>query len=682
MGLLATILKANTGVPVSYTLGLPSGGGLSAGGRPEDYLKAYGEIGWLFACVSRIAFSVGEAEWTLHRKVKGGLEKLDTHPLLRLLKDANPFMTGQEMMEYTQMWLDLVGDAFWVLNRTPRGLPVEVWPVPPNRMRVVPSRGKFISGYIYKWAQEEVPFKPEEVVHFKYPNPASLYRGMGPVQALAVDLDSENYAAKYNRNFFQNSARPDVVLQVKEGLTTPQFEQLVERWKAGHRGVDRAHRIAVLDGGMEYKQISLSQKDMDFQALRKANRDLILAAYGMPLTILGIAENVNRANAESGEYTYARWTVLPRLKRLGNKLNETLVPMFGSDLALLAADPTPENREQARLDAESGVKAGYMMLDEARQLMKLDALRDGQGAVLVQPLTSVQVPVDGAKARGGTPVRPFRVEDIISVAHYELPTGKAAFTEEQKDALGKLFVKRLNPRERKFKGFMMGHFREQEAALIKVLEAQEPMGRARKEGMVGHKDLVGDVFDGEEWAAKLRKEGKPLVTAILVDAAGDAIADYGLGIDFDPANPRVTRWIGERLKTFSTAVTDTTKEAITAQLREAEAAGEGIPDMVKRVRGYYDGNADYRAERVARTEVVGASNKGSLEAYRQGGLKRKEWLATEDDRTRPAHAEASGQVRDLDEPFTVGGESVMHPGEGSPENVVNCRCTIIPVVGR
>jgi SPP1 gp7 family putative phage head morphogenesis protein len=93
--------------------------------------------------------------------------------------------------------------------------------------------------------------------------------------------------------------------------------------------------------------------------------------------------------------------------------------------------------------------------------------------------------------------------------------------------------------------------------------------------------------------------------------------------------------------------------------------------------------SDARAERIARTEVIGSLNEGKLAGYRDTGLVRmKEWLATQDDRTRDAHLDADGEIVPIDEPFTKTGEALMFPGDpsGSPGNIINCRCTVLPVV--
>jgi SPP1 gp7 family putative phage head morphogenesis protein len=97
---------------------------------------------------------------------------------------------------------------------------------------------------------------------------------------------------------------------------------------------------------------------------------------------------------------------------------------------------------------------------------------------------------------------------------------------------------------------------------------------------------------------------------------------------------------------------------------------------------YEDRLPAYRTENIARTESMRASSAGSQELYNEWGVERKEWLATADDRTRPEHTEANGQVVGINEPFDVGGEQLMYPGDpdGSPENTCQCRCTLLPVM--
>lgn len=143
-----------------------------------------------------------------------------------------------------------------------------------------------------------------------------------------------------------------------------------------------------------------------------------------------------------------------------------------------------------------------------------------------------------------------------------------------------------------------------------------------------------------------------------------------------------TQTIAYLLNLSATRVTQidaTTLEALRKALAAGVAAGEGMPQLAKRIDQLYLADIiPNRSKTIAQTEVVAASNWASDQAAQQSGLElERVYLATEDTKTRPAHADADGQVVPMGQPFEVGGEPLMYPGdpEGSAGNVINCRCT-------
>ncbi len=130
------------------------------------------------------------------------------------------------------------------------------------------------------------------------------------------------------------------------------------------------------------------------------------------------------------------------------------------------------------------------------------------------------------------------------------------------------------------------------------------------------------------------------------------------------------------------AINDTTKLFIRALLSEAKESGWNPKTAAREMRRRWGDVSRERAERIARTEMIGAANRGSQigaeEVSRDTGLQmRKVWIATRDTRTRDTHAAADGDAVGLNEPFIVGGYELMHPGDQSApaSEVVNCRCT-------
>lgn len=361
----------------------PPGSGLflgaeSAGsGGQLAQLQAMGNTSWLYAVVSRIAQAVAASEWRLYRVGPNKKRtRIARHPLLDLFNSCNPFYTREELLESSQQHLELAGEAWWLILRNGAGQPVELWTVRPDRMAPIPHPQQFIAGYVYSIGQERIPLAKEDVVFIRMPNPLDPYRGAGPVQSLLCDLDSESYAARWTRNFFKNSAEPGGIIEYDQELSDSEFERLVSRWQAQHRGVANAHRVAILERGT-WKDRKYSFRDMMFPDLRKLNRDIILGAFGMPKSILGITDDVNLANSQAGEVMFGRWVVRPRLQRIRAAINERLCPLFGPDLEFDFVDPTPDNRELALAEADRGYRSGLLTRNEARRRLNEPTVAGG-----------------------------------------------------------------------------------------------------------------------------------------------------------------------------------------------------------------------------------------------------------------------------------------------------------------
>lgn len=142
----------------------------------------------------------------------------------------------------------------------------------------------------------------------------------------------------------------------------------------------------------------------------------------------------------------------------------------------------------------------------------------------------------------------------------------------------------------------------------------------------------------------------------------------------------ITAWVAENTGARIVGITQTTQQIVQKVIQQAFDEGLSIAQSQRLIRSKFALMTAMRAERIARTEIVSASNLGSLEGARATGLLlKKSWLATRDDRTRDDHADADGQQVGLNENFTVGGELMKYPGDmdASAGNVINCRCALI-----
>ena len=374
--LIGSIVNKTATVPVPY-VGRGGGGrgfGLSLFSRndAEQQLRAMGSVGTLFSIVHRTSNATSQVNWRLWRKAESGKKEdrveVTSHAALVVWNKPNRFFTRQEFVETEQQHVDLTGEGWWVVGRDQRmkSLPVELWPVRPDRMTPVTSPTEYLVGYIYRSPDgEEVPLELQDVIQLRMPNPEDPYRGMGAVQSVLTELDAVRYSAEWNRNFFANSAEPGGIIEVTERLGDDEFQEMVDRWREQHQGVANAHRVAILEQG-KWIDRKYTQRDMQFVELRHVSRDVIRESFGIPAFALGDVVDVNRASADASKAWFAEMLTVPRLERFKGALNNDFLPLFGATAEGLEFDydsPVPANAEQENADRDSKVKAVVDMIN-------------------------------------------------------------------------------------------------------------------------------------------------------------------------------------------------------------------------------------------------------------------------------------------------------------------------------
>lgn len=357
-------------------------------------LGAMGGNGTLFSIVTRLATSTAKADWDLCRTPLPGAdpnapeEEVLIHPAIDLWNRPNEFYTGQSFVETFEQHIDLVGETWWVVayDEVFTQIPLEMWPVRPDRMQPVTDPYEYIVGYMYTAPDgEQVPLEKREVIFIRTPNPVDPYRGMGPVQSILVDLESARFSAEWNRNFFLNGAEPGGVIEAPEGLSDREFNKLKKQWDERHRGVGNAHKVAILEKA-QWKDRQFNQKDMQFAELRNVGREVIREAYGMHPQFVGAGDvGHSRAEAEAAEVIYARWYVEPRLDRIKDALNQQFLKIFGGigqGVYWKYCSPVP-NDEAAQDTSRTAKATAYKTLvdagvhpDDAATVAGLPAMRE------------------------------------------------------------------------------------------------------------------------------------------------------------------------------------------------------------------------------------------------------------------------------------------------------------------
>lgn len=342
---------------------------------PRDY-AAFAREGFMgnaivYRCVRMTAETAASVPLLLYR----GEEEIPVHPLLDLINRPNPIQVGPEFLEALFGHLLVAGNSY-VEAVAIDGEVRELHPLRPDRMKIVPSADGWpeafeytVAGRTVRLAGEDVP-GVRSILHMKLFHAANDHYGMSPLEAAATAIDLHNTAARWNKALLDNSARPSgaLVYTARDGnLTAEQYERLKAELEQGFQGAVNAGRPLLLEGGLDWKSMSLSPKDMDFLESKNAAAREIALALGVPPMLLGIPGDNTYANMAEATRGYWRQTVIPLVGRTSKALSRWLSPAWGSDLELRpdfdAVEALSSEREAlwARLD-----KSTFLTLNEKR----------------------------------------------------------------------------------------------------------------------------------------------------------------------------------------------------------------------------------------------------------------------------------------------------------------------------
>jgi HK97 family phage portal protein len=301
----------------------------------------------------------------------------DRHPVLNVLGSVNPYMNGFELTVLRMLYLQMTGNCYLHPVIDPLlGRPGELWLMPSQWTQIIPSRETFIEGYTYgQQLADRRFFAPDEVIHWKLPNLTDLHYGKGCLEAVWSALGLHESKRIMDQARFDNHARPDYLMVVKQGASGDALERFEKQIDAKLRGAERTGRFITVTGDVQAVPLNLPP-----DVIGDPDRVIeeIASAFGVPITKL-LAGDPNRASAHTADAAWMRDTILPYCRLDEEKLNEKLLPLFGlEDDAVLAYDnPVPEDRKFTVQRHVQYVGAGIMTRDEARAELGLAPNGDG-----------------------------------------------------------------------------------------------------------------------------------------------------------------------------------------------------------------------------------------------------------------------------------------------------------------
>jgi len=366
---------------------------------PRDY-QAFAREGYMGnAIVYRSVRMIVEAAASIPLLLYEGDDEIGEHPLLDLIGRPSPAHAGADFLEAWYGFLLVAGNAY-VEAVAAGGRLRELHVLRPDRMKVVPGADGWPEAYEYTAGGATVRFEEEPapgvrpILHVRLFHPANDHYGMSPIEAAASAIDLHNTAARWNKALLDNSARPSGALVYSAGegrMTGEQFQRLKLELEQGFQGAKQAGRPLLLEGGLDWKPLGLSPKDMDFVEAKNAAAREIALALGVPPMLLGIPGDNTYSNYQEATRNFWRQSVLPLVNRTAQALSAWLGPAFGAlpearkqNLAL-----KPDLDQVEALSAEREAlwarveRASFLTVDEKRAAVGYGVLEDASQIGLV-----------------------------------------------------------------------------------------------------------------------------------------------------------------------------------------------------------------------------------------------------------------------------------------------------------
>ena len=365
--------------------------GRTTSGKPVNERTAM-QTTAVYACVRILAEAVASLPLHVYEyQDDGGKKLVHDHPLYYLLHDEpNPEMTSFVFRETLMSHLLIWGNAYAQIIRDGAGRVLGLYPLLPDKMEVQrDDKGNIY--YVYSRNSDENPtfkeygnikLKAEDVLHIPGLGFDGLI-GYSPIamakNAVGMTLACEEYGA----SFFANGANPGGVLEHPGVLKDP--SKVRESWNSVYRGVNNAHKIAVLEEGMKYQQIGIPPEEAQFLETRKFQINEIARLYRIPPHMVGDLDKSSFSNIEQQSLEFVKYTLYPWVIRWEQSLQRSLLlpGEKGKYFIKLNVDGLLRGDYQSRMNGYAvGRQNGWFSANDIREMENMNPIPDEEGGNL------------------------------------------------------------------------------------------------------------------------------------------------------------------------------------------------------------------------------------------------------------------------------------------------------------
>lgn len=607
--------------------------------------------------------------------------------------------------------------------------------LPPQHTSPIPHPRNFVSGFeVLLPTGQKVIVPKDDVIWIRRPHPLDPYLSLTPMESAGIAIEIENLSKLYNRNFLLNDGRPGGLLVLRSEIDDDDKDELRSRFRGN---INRAGSITVIssDDGADYIDTSASPRDASYVEMRQLQKEEILAAFGVPESVIGNASGRTFSNAAEETRVFWLETMMPHLEQVARALDELdeqlYVDFETSNIPILII----AKQERERYSMEE-FQSGLISMNEYREKTGRKTVEsDIADSLLVSPnlapVANTEKPFDpsqvqpvdmtqgqpgapgaGGQQPGGPPGMPMLGEpgamgeptpnaqtdntnqiapgaspgaDIESIA----PVASGApgqltaqhgefFTKTENQALDEWDIKAEQTADRwtEILDRTLERYIERQQRVV----LEKALGAKTRRLMSSRTLATDDVFDADVWNRQLMDDLKPVYRAIVSDAAEQSFTKAEQPQEID--EEEVKQYVDEQIQRTQ-KVNETTKEEIASALLVAMALSSNSDEerqgILKAALGAIFANLLGKRRRlIAEHESQTAFNAGVFLAGKQLSAVNKTWVTRRDQRVRNEHRALHGKTVGLNEGFMSDGAVLRFPGDplAPPSLTINCRCRL------
>ncbi|WP_234373992.1 phage portal protein [Streptomyces scabiei] len=623
-----------------------------------------------FAGVRVIAEDLGLLPFFLYERMARGKRRATDHPLYPLLHDApNPMMGAMAFKEALQGHAITWGRGVaYVVTHERTGVIEELWPLRPDRLRV--KTRQMGNGKVARWIQYR------DDVNGIYANLAPgeylCINGLGDdgltgysvvelaANSIGLGLATEHYGAKV----FSNGAAPAGALTHPENLSPEARRRMADDWENIHRGIDRAHRVAILEEGVTWQAVGLPNDANQFLETRKLQVTDMARWLRLPPHKIGDLDRATFSNIEEQQLDYVSSALSAWLTRWEQSVyTQLLLPEErGIYFAEHLVDALLRGNTAARYAAYAiGRQWGWLSANDVREKENLNPV-DGGDAYLV-PLNMVPA---------GTGTAPVVEDDDARAAvrkYARLLRGRGIAA---RDRLADAWAPKIEEADQEIADLE----RKKVGALVDEHLDTERAARSVPAFVTALSALYAE--DGPI-AEAMTALWLPIMTAFAGDVAEDAAEEVGHEDDVDLSVWSHAYTLSHVAYRLATSFGQLRKKAEAAATQE-DAAAAVVERLVKW--------QEERPAQTARWEAAQLPNAAARETWKEAGVRELKWV-TQGSQHCPYCTKLDGRTIAIEEPFIAKGDEVDGDEEGQklvakrntfhPPVHAGCRCQVVPV---